>query len=249
MIERGSGFKEIDVNKKSRELAREIDLHLFNEVLLDELASDKMRHELIKILKDEKRYIDRGGAGIVYGLSGLDADICIKVVEDRAKSKVSGAMDLGNPVDVEARFQNIFSGVTIGTARAPKCFGYWLSPEGAAIDSGIVMEQLDAINLEHILSGYKDAVLPAGFNYDSFTDSLTDYIEFMHNKGVIHNDIAARNFMVDRKTGHPRVIDFGRAKSISRFSEDEQYSYKEEDWKELDKVFERLGVLDENNKI
>lgn len=61
----------------------------------------------------------------------------------------------------------------------------------------------------------------------------------MHELGVAHGDLEARNVMIDRKTGLPRVIDFGRSKNIGK-KESEFHKIIEEDFANIDEIQTRF---------
>ncbi len=81
----------------------------------------------------------------------------------------------------------------------------------------LVMERLPAISVEDIIQ--KKIKLPEGFSVDRFSQRLRSFIDKMHERGLFHRDMAARNVMVDMQTGDPYVIDFGR----SKFGHEEPY--------------------------
>ena len=78
------------------------------------------------------------------------------------------------------------------------------------------MEQLDASNLSRIrekqtTEGIKDE-LPENFDIDDYFRRVKEFLVHLHGLGIYHGDVALRNLMVDRKTGLPYVIDFGKAR-------------------------------------
>lgn len=74
----------------------------------------------------------------------------------------------------------------------------------------LVMETLDAVNLEDILSGKEK--MPENFNQEKALNDLEEYFKILNEKyRIVHNDVYARNLMVDRKSGQFYVIDFGKA--------------------------------------
>lgn len=88
---------------------------------------------------------------------------------------------------------------------------------------GIGREQLDAVNFIRVLEGHDE--FPANFDLDDYFDRLEKYFRAMHKeKGILHKDVALRNFMIDRETGNPRLIDFGRSKrTINYYAKDETF--------------------------
>jgi predicted Ser/Thr protein kinase len=201
-------------------------------------VAQKMRESIQSTIDDPEKYIDKGGAGTVYKLSAADEGrVCIKILERR-----ESAPDPGHTADIEARFLRIMSNVEVAGVRAPRCFGYWVS-EDADWLPGIVMEQLDAVNLQHILNGKED--FPDSFDAEEFFDALEEYIDFMHSRvGILHDDMAPRNVMVDRATGKPRVIDFGRSRFLHRLSEREQVMLQRAELEEVYKIQNQVEAID-----
>ena len=62
----------------------------------------------------------------------------------------------------------------------------------------------------------------------------------MHDEtGIVHGDLFARNIMVDKETGNPRVIDFGRSKYFST-KNGAFHKMVREDIKNLDDIVEKI---------
>lgn len=116
--------------------------------------------------------------------------------------------DLGNSPEEEAIIQNMLNDFEVEGVFVPTIRAEYHGRESSAI----IMEKLDAVNLQLALIGEEE--MPASFSLDDFSDRLEKYVSAMHQKkGIVHKDLEARNVMVDRKTGFPRVIDFGRSKT------------------------------------
>lgn len=71
-----------------------------------------------------------------------------------------------------------------------------------------LMEKLNAINLSNAIA---DEELPDNFNFEEFFDDLEAFVKQMHEMQVHHRDLTSQNIMIDRKTGHARIIDFGKS--------------------------------------
>lgn len=194
--------------------------------------------------EQQQYFIDSGGVGKVYELPG---NFCIKVFEDRHNSPHRDLMDLGNPPEVEKRFQERMAVTSYeGKTRVPSVIVAIFSdlPGG---HNAIIMERLWASNVQHILNGTVE--LPEKFNLDEFFADLEKFLNHMHTVDKIaHGDLYARNIMVDLDTGDPRVIDFGRAIDLTRKTEEEQQKAMDEDWERLDEVYEKLEAL-QNKKV
>lgn len=185
-------------------------------------------------------YMDKGGVGTVYSLPNGS---CIKILDSRHSSPNSHMFDLGNKPGLEFKLQekvffNKFNGVT----RVPEVFGVFETTQLGS-KSAIIMEKLDATNIQHILNG--SAELPPNFSLDEFFSDLEKFVQHMHeNIEIAHNDLFARNIMVDRLSAQPRVIDFGRSIDLRKVpSEMAREKLKDADFSTLDGVYQGLNAL------
>ena len=149
------------------------------------------------------------------------------------------AYDKGNTLEQEAYLTQFLSGVSKDGTRSPRYIGQVTSKPPAEM-SAILMEELQAINLQKILD--RKEKMPKSFNVDSFLDSLESYIDTLNNTiGIAHGDLEPRNIMVDIQTGLPRVIDFGRSSWLKAMEDKHAIKRKiDEDWKNVEKVAEKL---------
>lgn len=176
---------------------------------LSEEQMDRTQYELAGFIADPDRYIDRGGAGSVHRLSG---GVCFKAMEARRFSPNAHLMNLGNPVEFEAQFLANASRIDVRGARTCRCYGFYSSRRFEDPDI-LLMEELDAVNLQYVLNGTVD--IPESFHADVFLEDYWDFLDELHRRGVVHGDVAPRNVMIDKKTGKPRIIDFGRSQYLS----------------------------------
>ena len=194
--------------------------------------------DLSQRIKDEvtntERYLGHGGAGKVFDLGN---NVCIKMMRNRHADPNRELYNLGNSVSVEAEIQNRLRDFEVQGVFVPHIVGYYAGKESAAI----VMERLEAVNLQEIIN--KKAELPENFNLDAFFDGLYAYVEEMHDKfKIVHNDLEARNVMVDQKTGQARVIDFGRSIVLTdKGNENERL--KDKDFEKIDTIFSKLETF------
>jgi len=181
-------------------------------------------------VKDETMFIGKGGAGKVFSVS--NTGFCIKVVPVRNAATADGvAFDLGNAPRVEARLQQRVQALQRARARVPACLRVVEGGEHV----GIVMEKLNACNLEEVLQGVEQ--LPATYNHGSFFDALADFLQVMHEDAEVgHGDLYPRNVMVDRETGAAYVIDFGRSSLLSDLDAGRRREIAEQDWDQYDTV-------------
>lgn len=184
-------------------------------------------------LMNQENYIDHGGAAKVYSLD--KNDICVKVMKDRHVSENAQMYDLGARPIEEFRFMEMLHNFSHGGVRAPIAEAYLESGESTAI----VMEKLNAVNLQHILNGTEE--LPEGFDADKFLEDLDNYINALHTeKNLAHMDLYPRNIMLDRNNAQCYVIDFGRAQDVSKLPEHEQQKRFDNDYARYDEVFNQL---------
>lgn len=105
--------------------------------------------------------------------------------------------------------------------------------------SAIVMEKLDAVNLQHVLNG--QVSMPEGFDFKKFSESVESFLNAMHEeKGVAHMDLYPRNIMIDIKTGKAYVIDFGRAETLKKISDELRQKRIDDDFDRYDEMYVEL---------
>jgi serine/threonine protein kinase len=206
-----------DVNESRSSSPSEIEPVIFDpsrlrESTLSPEEKAKSIHQLENIVHHPERYVDKGGAGKVYRLNN---GLCIKIMEPRRLSPHAAIFDLGNGPREEAAFLTALASLEISGVRTPRCFGV-VSARHLTDSDMIIMEMLDAVNLQHILN--KTASFPESFHWERFVDGLSAYFDAMHRAGILHNDVEPRNIMIDHKSGNARVIDFGRSRSRSTYS-------------------------------
>jgi|SRR3989339_119937 len=191
------------------------------EIFLREIdfGNVDLRAKIKEIIGRPESFLGKGGTAQVYDLG----DQCIKIMPNRHADKNARSYNLGNPVSTECQIQNQLRGVDVDGVYAPRALSFY---EGAKI-TAIVMERLDAANMQMVINGREN--LPDNFlSYgaikcvedieavlDSFFDALQNYVLEMHERGVVHCDLVPRNIMIDKETGKPRLIDFGRSRKIS----------------------------------
>lgn len=206
------------------------------EPQLDFEAIKREALEKLFSFETQEFFIDKGGVGKVYQLPG---GFCLKVMEARHRSPNRDLLDLGNTPFQEAMLQERMANTAYdGPTRVPRMLGV-IQPERMDIDGAIIMERLNAVNLQHVIKG--EAELPEGFDLEGFFDELERFTLHMHdNEGIIHNDLFARNVMVD-VSGAPRMIDFGRSRYADRISDArERERLMNLDLDRLDQSYEEL---------
>ncbi len=184
-------------------------------------------------------YMDKGGVGTVYEIGN---NFCIKILDERHTSPNRHLFNLGNTPNDEAYFQDRMSHIPFeGKTSSPKLFGT-VSSQVEGEKNALIMEKLNAVNLQHIVN--ESSLAPESFNLDDFFDDLEKYVQNMHkDHSITHNDLFARNIMVDINTGEPRMIDFGRSVNLSKItSKEERHRLTEFDWKNLEDAYEEVST-------
>ncbi len=194
---------------------------------------------LERAVNDPKNYIDRGGAGEVHALGSGKA--CIKLMKERGDENLVDAYgqeihyNLGNSARAEAWFFEELSDFEVEGVRSPALVEYLEGPEYAAI----VMERLEAVNLQHALNG--TAPFPPNFNLDDFFERLEAYIYELHDtKHILHGDLEPRNVMIDLKTGHPRLIDFGRSINLLVMPEEKGQRLQRAEESKVEEIYAKV---------
>jgi serine/threonine protein kinase len=204
-----------------------------SENIRESLARETLAH--LREYETPEHYIDHGGAGEVYA---IPSGYCIKVTSDMHHSEHADMLNLGNSVKQEAVFLERLSMIRKkgNATRTPVYVGYAIRDDGKDL---IIMERLDAVNMQWVMDGRSQ--LPPGFDIEQFFSELESYLDYIQEKmHISHGDIAARNIMIDRATGAPRLIDFGRSRFHLRQDERERDAIYQKDWDDLQKVYDEL---------
>jgi len=204
----------------------------------DFIKDEQLKEAIIKYVKNPKNFLGKGGAAMVFSLETQ----CIKLLKNRHNSDLVNQYNLGNTVQNEFFIQSLLNNFDIGGVHSPKIIAYYIGKENAAI----IMEKLTAANLQLVINKTED--LPKKFDPENFIIQLEQYIYEMHDLGIVHGDLFPRNIMIDKQTGLPRIIDFGRA--IYSPTKDQNFQkVLKEDLENLDKIIEMINKLnlDKNN--
>ena len=162
--------------------------------------NEKTKKIIEDCVRNPKNFLGEGGAGKVF----IFETHCIKMI--RVIEKYHGISPAAE-FNIQWKVRNL----NVGGVYAPKVISFAQGDKCAAI----IMERLSAVNLLLVLQG-KEA-LPINFDLDLFFDRLDRYLDSLHELDIIHNDLYARNIMIDIRTGLPRVIDFGNAIDFSEY--------------------------------
>lgn len=149
--------------------------------------------------------LGRGGMGIVYRAhdTKLNRDVAIKIIIHNTPKYVKKFLEEAKSV-AQLNHANI---VQIFEVCEDPCF--------------FVMELIEGISLDHFIRTNNKKLKNKHF----FTTVVHIFIEiahalhFTHTHKIIHRDIKPENIMLDKNL-HPKIMDFGLAKTESRISID-----------------------------
>ena len=190
-------------------------------------------HTIERWVEDPGNYIDKGGAGNVYGFDKIR--LCIKVMKNYRNDPNSEYFDIGNSALVEAMLMREVDGLEVSGARAP-------TPVQAVVGehvSAIIMERLNAVNVQHVLNG--TVGYPQTFDFERFATGISDYLDVLHSeKNIVHGDLFPRNLMINQETGAPYLIDFGRSKMTGDLDPIQGEKLKRADWSRLEETLDEV---------
>lgn len=151
-------------------------------------------------IRNSKERIEVGYGQAAHVIaSPVQPDVCFKILFDEEELP-TGTNDISREADIQHTIARM--GERHGV-RAPEPYFF-------VVESGmraIVMEYLNAASVRRILRGGEP--FPQNFDPERFFESLSGYMQDMHEAGYYHRDLHGGNVLVDRETGAPYVIDFG----------------------------------------
>ncbi|OHD57591.1 MAG: hypothetical protein A2Y33_06015 [Spirochaetes bacterium GWF1_51_8] len=156
--------------------------------------------------------IGEGGMSEVF----LGKDL---VSDTRVAVKLLKSHSLSNRIEDIIRFR--FEASTILNMDHPSIVKVFEVGDVDTIEAGtvpfIVMEYLDGSNLQDTIRQSMKSSIEK--NLTIFM-SITEALEYIHNKGIVHKDLKPGNIIVDKR-GRVKLIDFGMAqmKDLSRISD------------------------------
>lgn len=193
-------------NQERREKGPKVELELYEQVEMPGETVESLRAKLEEVMSNPDNLLGVGGIGEVFSIGDR---FCVKMMKVTPDRTIGGTR---NPVAREVEIQSVLEDLEVDGVRVPKCFGYWEAALDDGLRAGIIMEQLDAVNLQLVLNGVEAA--PEAFDPETFHEDLQAFLEEMHERNILHNDLFPRNTMIDRNTGKPRLIDFGNSRNI-----------------------------------
>jgi len=167
----------------------------------------KMIENLIN--RREYKPIGKGDYGEVFSVGKQNAT-CLKFMSP--DTLYPGLVQ--NSFLREANFQEEVSKIKFKGVKVP--FPYWTasltSEDGESLQI-FAMQKMNAITVNDLFAG--EGKLPENFDLEYFMDTLTKFINEMHNRNLYHRDLHFGNVMIDMETGDPVVIDFGKSTKAS----------------------------------
>ncbi|MCD4762364.1 serine/threonine-protein kinase [bacterium] len=171
------------------------------------------------LAKDGKiESIGSGKTAIVMIMSD-SPEYCFKIINNVREYK-----DNLN-VKEESEFLNSLANLEVDGVRSPKPYYYRMDEDSHIL----VMETLDAVSIEDILKDENSKLIPDNFNFDVFFEKLENYISELHRQGIHHRDLHSGNVMIEKSTGNPMVIDFGKSTKGNLRDEEKIYREKKHD--------------------
>lgn len=205
-----------------------------------EIAAEEVERayfqKVMSVIENPDAYINEGMNGRVYRFS---EGICFKVLKIKKNTDGHHVVRPGKGIEFEARALMQASKLSIEGVRSPRCFGYWKLRNNEDEEFSVLfMEELDAVNLLDVTN--KKIAPPATFQQQGFLDALSDYLDELQQSGIFHMDFEARNVMIDRETGLPRVIDFGSVRFVQDVNPSDRKVCEDKDWKDFRGIVKRV---------
>lgn len=184
----------------------------------------QIRRLIEELARNESNSIGKGTIAEVY-INENFPEYCFKIVYNTDDYK------LGNTIEEEFEWmENIFY-LRVQKVRMPKP-KFFVQNDKMHV---LVMETINGATLEEVMSGEKK--IPPNVNWNNFFNKVKDYTEELHNLGIYHRDMTGKNIMIDFETLEPVIIDFGRAKKITK--EDDTSIAEEND--DISEVIEKFN--------
>jgi len=208
-----------------------IDAEFFSENEKQRITEKRLQFytRLISSVSDSQEFLGNGAVAEVFHVKGYE-DFCVKKVSnfDMYHEYNFKGNKVQNSLEEEAEFLLELKKFEVNGVRTPK--PYFYVSKGDFI--GYVMEELKAVNFSRVIEGFDK--LPENFDLNNYFKKLGNYLEKLHKeKGILHKDIALRNLMIDRETGDPKVIDFGRSKRRADYLANPDIDFDEETENEM----------------
>jgi hypothetical protein len=205
------------------------------ELVRTERPSLLRRLQDLEVIITRDNFIDQGGAGAVYAVG----EVCFKIFWPHKDGDFERTGT--DPIKREAEFLMRVNDFSIAGVRTPRCFGYYRLPADYEGKSGLEMERVRGVNLQHVMNGTETP--PQAFNPITFMDALWEYFEELHKRGILHNDVAGRNIMIAEETGLPVVIDLGEAIDLNTLNDKDRKIKISEELNKLDEIDKTVLLL------
>ena len=211
-----------------------------------EAQKDKIRRfdrEVRAAYRDHENFLGNGATAEVYALSG-DDKMCVKFITDQDR------YDENNHLRIEfTHLSKLYKKTKESVVRVPyPIFLRIHSSEGHSYG----MEKIRGASLSQILENPakypKLVALAKGMDRSQIEENLNSFIIQMHDSGLVHGDLYARNLMFDEE-GRLFVIDLGKAQVIDfpGGKEDERKRDLYTGRHSLIDFFTRLNQIDNNS--
>lgn len=161
-------------------------------------------------------------------------DVCAKMIKNLSATYEHH----GNGPAQELGFLDELADFEVDGVRTPFPYAYISDPGIHAI----IMERLNAVSIGDLARKRIALPRPEEFDVDAFAASVFRYFKELHAHNVIHGCPHEDNIMIDFETHKPRIIDFGLAKRVIAFGDEEEKfeNEKKTDLTQLAKAVELL---------
>lgn len=178
------------------------------------LGKDMLIKKITRLLESRETFLNDGSTSEVFTLKD-NIGICIKTI-DKERLKERGLdCEYSNPLEVEFDFLQKAYEANKSGVRIPKPYFYiHIVDEDTCNETKLLgMEKIKGVTLQEIYNGKYG--VPQNFDQDIFFKRLKECLLDINNGGILHNDIAPSNIMIDLSDCTPSIIDFGEAKEIN----------------------------------
>lgn len=170
-------------------------------MIKDSLENKIVKFDITKNMKCIKK-LGQGGTGSTYLF--LDESVDMKF----AIKKYLPLEEQNRDIYFKRFIEEIKILFRISNDNIVRIYSYYLYPE---VKTGY-------IQMEYIEGETIDKINPEDFGKswnEYFVDTINAF-DYLYEKGILHRDIRASNFMIDKLTGTLKIIDFGFGKKIEK---------------------------------
>ncbi|MEZ6189438.1 MAG: protein kinase [Planctomycetota bacterium] len=149
--------------------------------------------------------IAKGGMGVVYKArhEELDRVFALKVLSERMANSQEALTRFQREAKIAARLDHP-NVVRVHDAGADGEYAY------------LVMDHVDGPDLDTVIEQEGVGVRKAA----QIAAAIADALDHAHGQGIVHRDVKPDNVLLDRRTGQPKITDFGIVKDLTEDADD-----------------------------